>query len=308
MLARWLAVLTFALVPGTIAAQDSAAAPADTAADRMTVEKFEASLGYQTGGTHSLKDGLATLTLPATFRFLGPEGSKRLLEDGWSNPKGSGDDVLGMLVPSGLSPMTDSGWAVVITYDEEGYIDDKGAEEIDYAKLLKDMQASTEEANKERAKDGYQPVTLVGWAEQPTYDRAAHKLYWAKELKFGTNAEHTLNYNVRVLGRRGVLVLNAVAGMTYLAPIKSSMREVITFVDFNEGHRYTDFIAGKDKVAAYGIAGLIAGAVATKAGLFKVILTALIAAKKFLVLGAAAAAAGARKMWAKWRGNDSAAA
>lgn len=308
MLARWLAVLTFVLVPGGVAAQDSAAAPADTAADRMTVEKFEASLGYQTGGTHALKDGLATLNLPGSFRFLGPEGSKRLLEDGWNNPKGSGDDVLGMLVPEGISPMSDSGWAVVITYDEEGYIDDKGAEEIDYAKLLKDMQASTAEENKQRSEDGYEPVHLIGWAEQPTYDKAAHKLYWAKELQFGSNAEHTLNYNVRVLGRRGVLVLNAVSGMTYLAPIKRSMQEVITFVEFNEGHRYTDFIAGKDKVAAYGIAGLIAGAVATKAGIFKVILTALLAAKKLLVVGAVAAAAGAKKLWAKWRGTDSAAA
>jgi uncharacterized membrane-anchored protein len=35
-------------------------------------------------------------------------------------------------------------------------------------------------------------VTLGGWAEPPSYDKATHKMYWAKELAFGTG-EHTLN-------------------------------------------------------------------------------------------------------------------
>ena len=55
----------------------------------------------------------------------------------------------------------------------------------------------------------------------PSYDAAAHKLYWAKELMFGTDMDHTLNYNIRVLGRRGVLVLNAVAEMKQLAVIRT---------------------------------------------------------------------------------------
>jgi uncharacterized membrane-anchored protein len=192
---------------------------------------------------------------------------------------------------------------VIVTYDEDGYVNDKDAESIDYAKMLSDLQQATIEHNKERAKEGYEPVTLVGWAEQPTYDASTHKLYWAKELKFGDAEVNTLNYNVRVLGRRGVLVLNAVAGMPYLGPIKSGMREVIGFVEFNDGHRYADFIDGKDKVATYGIAGLIAGAVATKAGLFKVLLTGLIAAKKLLVVGGLAIAAAAKKFWARFRGQ-----
>lgn len=270
-------------------------------AQGITAEEFEAKLGYTTGRT-TLKDGLATLNLPESFRFLGPEGSKRLLEDGWGNPEGSGDDVFGMLVPAGLSPLADSGWAVVITYEEDGYVDDKGAESINYAKLLSEMQESVQEENKDRAEHGYERVTLVGWAEPPAYDSAAHKLYWAKELQFGNAPAHTLNYNVRVLGRRGVLVLNAVSGMAYLAPIKSSMQEVISFVEFNEGHRYTDFVEGKDEVAAYGIAGLIAGAVATKAGFFKILLAGLIAAKKLVVVGAIALAAVARKLWARMKG------
>ncbi|MGH9940273.1 MAG: DUF2167 domain-containing protein, partial [Blastocatellia bacterium] len=48
--------------------------------------------------------------------------------------------------------------------------------------------------------------------------------------------------------------------------------EAPPFVEFNEGHRYGDYVAGVDKVAAYGIGGLIAGKLAAKAGLFKLLL------------------------------------
>lgn len=63
---------------------------------------------------------------------------------------------------------------------------------------------------------------------------------------------------------------------------------------------------GTDKVAAYGIAGLIAGAVATKAGLFKVILAGMLAAKKFVLIGLAALGAWGRKLWARWKGAPAA--
>src|SRR6266581_5803290 len=93
----------------------------------------------------------------------------------------------------------------------------------------------------------------------PHYDSASHKLYWAKDLRFGGDSGRTLNYNIRVLGRRGVLVLNAVAAMDQLESVKRDMAKVIGFVEFNGGHRYADFIPGTDKVAEYGIAALIAG-------------------------------------------------
>jgi uncharacterized membrane-anchored protein len=132
---------------------------------------------------------------------------------------------------------------------------------------------------------------LIGWAEPPRYDQAAHKLYWAKELSVVGASEHTLNYDIRALGRRGVLSLNAVASMSQLQAIEREMREVLTFVEFNEGHRYGDYVAGVDKIAAYGIGALIAGKLAAKAGLFKLLL--LFAAKFWKLLAVAAAAVGA---------------
>jgi uncharacterized membrane-anchored protein len=268
----------------------------------MPAEQFEAKLGYQTG-TIVLRGGTATLRLPKSFRFIGPEGSRRLLIDGWGNPPGSADRAMGMLIPAAVSPLSPDGWGIVITYEEDGFVKDDDAASIDYAKLLKEMQESAAAANAEREEQGFESVTVVGWAEPPSYDTAAHKLYWAKELAFGSDAEHTLNYSIRVLGRRGVLVLNAVAGMNQLPLIRSETRDVLAAVEFNEGHRYTDYLPGKDKAAAYGLTGLILGATAAKAGFFKLLLAGILAFKKVIVVGFVALLAAIKKVFAR-RGND----
>jgi uncharacterized membrane-anchored protein len=238
--------------------------------------------------------GLATLELPADFRYLDPQATDVVLR-AWGNPPGS--ETLGMLVPAGVRVLAPEGWGVIISFSEDGYVKDDDDAKIDYRELLTTMQQAMRETNPERAKAGYATVELVGWAEPPHYDSVAHKLYWAKDLKFTDDSAHTLNYNIRVLGRRGVLVLNAVASMDRLESVRRDMTKVIGFVEFNGGHRYADFIPGTDKVSEYGIAALIAGGLAAKAGLFKVLLGALIALKKFIALGLIAAAAFLRKLF-----------
>jgi uncharacterized membrane-anchored protein len=261
-----------------------------------TPEEFEAKLGYQTGTVH-LQDGMATIRLPESFRFIGAEGSRRLLTEGWGNPAGATDGVLGMMIPSRVSPLTREGWGIVISYDEDGYVNDDDAKGINYTKLLKEMQDETVTANEQRKKQGFEPVSLVGWAEPPSYDATAHKLYWAKELAFGGDANHTLNYNIRILGRRGVLVLNAVASMNQLEAIRSETRNVMSAVEFNDGHRYADYLPGTDKAATYGVAGLILGATAAKAGFFKMLLVGLLAFKKALVVGFLALVAAIKRLF-----------
>lgn len=253
--------LILALVVMCVAAQPSKS--------QMTAEEFEAQLGYQDSGEVTLSGGIATIELPESFRYIGPEGSQRLLVQGWGNPPETAAGVLGMLIPAEVSPVTPEGWGIVITYEEDGYVDDSDAANIDYTELLQQMQEATTAENEERAQQGFESIELVGWAEPPYYDAAAHKLYWAKELSFDNSPDHTLNYNIRILGRRGILVLNAVAGMAQLDDIRGEAQGILSAVDFNQGHRYADFISG-DKVASYGVTALIAGgagALAAKTGL-----------------------------------------
>jgi len=262
-----------------------------------TAAAFEKSLHYRSGVV-SLRNGVASIRVPDSFRFLDDESSRRLLVQGWGNPPEAASDVLGMLVPADISPLSDDGWGIVISYDEDGYVSDADAEKIDYANLLKDMRQGTAEANEERRKEGFGTVELVGWAEPPSYDKASHKLYWAKELAFSDSKEHTLNYSIRILGRRGVLILNAVASMTQLPVMKSATGDVLAAVDFNDGHRYSDYLPGKDKAATYGLTGLIVGATAAKAGFFKVIWLAILAFKKFIILGVIALVALLKRLFA----------
>ena len=273
------------------------------ASAQETAEEFESKLGYRTG-TVDVGDGLATLRLPDSFRFIGPEGSKRLLVDAWGNPAETAEDVLGMLVPSAVSPLADEGWGIVITFDSDGYVDDEDAGSIDYGKMLREMQESAAEANEERTAQGFDAVRLIGWAEPPHYDAAAHKLYWAKELAFGDSPEHTLNYNIRILGRRGVLVLNAVSQMGQLEEIRSSSQALLPAVEFNDGHRYADFDPKTDKEADYSLAGLVLGGavaakVAAKVGLLAKLGAVLLAAKKFVIIGLIAIAVFIKKLFGR---------
>jgi uncharacterized membrane-anchored protein len=266
------------------------------AEERATYERLvalDASFTYQTGGV-TLADGLATLTLPESLRFMDPASTERLLVEGWGNPDGAG--TLGMIVPAGSSPLSGDSWGVVITYDEEGYVSDEDADSIDYEEMLAEMQASTEAANEARAEQGFEQVELVGWAERPRYEKDTHKLFWAKELAFEGSASNTLNYNVRVLGRRGVLVLNAVASMEQLGLIQTVMPDVIAASEFNEGHRYADYQPGKDKLAAYGLAALVVGGIAAKSGLLTKLLAVVLGAKKILIPAAIALVAGGRRL------------
>jgi len=255
---------------------------------RERLIQLQSSLKWQQGNI-ILGNNLATLKVSRHFRYLSPDDAKTVLVDLWNNPAEIGSRTLGMIFPADVNPLSRGSWGVVITYQADGYVRDDDAEKIDYPNLLKQIQQATDEGNAERTKQGYSPMKVVGWAEPPHYDKANHKIYWAKELQFGDETNHTLNYSIRALGRQGVLELNAVAGMSDLDAIKQRMPDVISMVEFNAGSRYADFTPGRDKVAEYGLAALILGGVAAKIGLFKGIFLALLAAKKLIIVAVVAA-------------------
>lgn len=266
----------------------------EAASKKDEVQQFVESLHFKTGKV-AVSGAHATLNLNQDFRFLDAHDAQRVLEQLWGNPPDS--DVLGMLVPTSKSIADKDTWAIVITYIADGYVSDADAAKTDYAKILKDMQAESRDANAERTKRGYPAVEIVGWATPPHYDAATNKIYWAKELDFTGSHEHTLNYDIRVLGRSGYLSLNAVAGMSQLEMVQTQMPNVLAMTEFDQGQRYSDFNASTDKVAAYGIGALVAGAIAAKAGLFAKLLALLIAAKKVIFVGIAAIGAAIGKFF-----------
>jgi uncharacterized membrane-anchored protein len=284
------------------AAAEGAAAPApsEEEQEKAAQEAFMKSLSPQSGKV-PLQGDLATLTIPQDFAYLNAAETERVLTQAWGNPPGS--EALGMIYPRATGLFGDASWGVIITYTEDGYVEDDEAEDLDYDDLLKDMQEGTTEANAERTKAGYPAMQLLGWAEPPHYDKGTHKIYWAKELQVEGAPEKTLNYAVRVLGRKGVLELNAIAVMPQLPVIKSEMPKVIGFVEFNAGSRYEDFDDSTDKVAAYGIGALVAGKMAAKVGLFKGLIALLIAGKKLVIFGVIALFAALKGLFSRNKGE-----
>jgi uncharacterized membrane-anchored protein len=237
---------------------------------QLQIEAIEKSLKYETG-TIALGAGNAKLTVPEGFRFLDKKQSMYVLSDLWGNPADSA--VLGMLVPQDKGVLGASSWVFAISFDEIGYVEDDDAEDIDYDELLVEQQKETREANPERIAQGYGAIDFIGWASAPYYDKDKKILHWAKELQFGDDSTvRTLNYNLRVLGRKGIFVLNAVASMNELPEVKSNIDKVIGSVTFDDGFKYSDFSPDVDNVAAWTIGGLVAGKVLAKAGFFAILL------------------------------------
>lgn len=296
-----LAVFFFAallITAGWGRAQDNTNALTQQMQEMVRVAK---SLKYQQGEI-DLGNGLAKLTVTKDFRYLGPDDTEKVLVQLWGNPP-SKSKSLGMLIPAGMTPLHSNCWAVTIDYSEDGFVKDGDASKIDYADLLKQMQKSIADHNEERRKQGYPAFTLVGWAATPRYDAAAHKLYWAKDLRVEGAEGDTLNYDIRMLGRKGVLELNAIADVSQFNEIDKQTPEILSMVDFKEGNRYADFDPKVDKVATYGIAALVAGGIAAKVGLFKLLWVGILAAKKFIIIGIVAVGAFIKRLFGRGNSN-----
>lgn len=218
-------------------------------------------------GVVSLPGVGAKLSLGQDYYFLNAADSRKVLVEGWGNPPDSADGVLGMIFPTRFKPLDAAAWGAVVSYEDVGYVADKDARDTDYDKLLDDLRKTEGDDNQAREKAGFGAVHLVGWAERPTYDAARHVVIWARDLKFAGSEHDTLNYDIRVLGRRGVLSLNVVSSLSDLAEVKAAAGQISGAAAFERGSAYADYQKGGDKVAEYGVAGLIAagvGAVAVK--------------------------------------------
>jgi len=242
------------------------------------------ALSYKTGKIKP-EGGKVVLDVPEGFKYLDKDQSKYVLTKLWGNPASASSEVIGMIFPQDAGPLSDSNYAFVITYEEIGYVKDEDADKINYDDLLKNIQEGEKAENEKRVKEGYPAVHLVGWAQKPYYDGQKKILHWAKELKFGEgDGDNTLNYEIRILGRKGMVSLNAVGKMYDLPRVNKDIAKVLSVASFTEGNSYFDFNPKMDNVAAWTIGGLIAGKLLAKAGLFALIAKFLAPFWKFIVL------------------------
>src|SRR5690606_35424238 len=123
------------------------------------------------------------LDLGNKYLFYAPADALRILTEIWDNPPEAAKDVLGLVMPAGTTPYTDT-WGAVVTFEPAGYVTDDDARDADYAALMQQMQERAAADNQERRAAGFGAVNVVGWAQIPRYDSVNHSVVWARELAF----------------------------------------------------------------------------------------------------------------------------
>jgi uncharacterized membrane-anchored protein len=252
-------------------------------------------LKYQRG-TILLPANVVRLNIPEGFKYLGVEQSKFIVEEMWGNPPQ--ENLQGMLFPENGDPFSDSSYAYIVTYSPVGYVKDGDAKDIDYDDLMKDIKKEDIQENEKRKEMGLQTLYTVGWAAKPFYDEKKKVLHWALDLRSDGAEEHTLNYKVISLGRKGMLTMNAIGNVKQLGMIKADVDQVLNMAEYTEGNKYSDFDSNVDEVAAWTVGGLVAGKVLLKVGFF---------AKfwKLILLGGGALIAAITRFFKKKRQNES---
>jgi uncharacterized membrane-anchored protein len=272
-------------------------APAASAASASAPEEDPEALPWVEGPKHvSLPHGVE-FDLPAKRLFLAqPHAGKLLERQGNLHNK----DLLGIVIPEDDN---DEGWVITLRFEDEGYVKDD--EKPDAKDILEAIREGEPDYNEERKKRGFGPIHAEGWKEEPHYDATKHQLEWA--LLVATAEGKTVNLNTRILGRKGFASVNFLVEPEALDRNRAAATEVRSAVTFGPGHRYEEFDAKKDKVAEYGLTGLVLGGAgfglmkAAKIGLLakfgKLLLTALSVLKKGVVLVLAAIAALFKKLF-----------
>ncbi|HEB53592.1 MAG TPA: DUF2167 domain-containing protein [bacterium] len=213
---------------------------------------------HPTTGTVEVGD-VGQVALPDGWQWLARrDGQEFLVTQGnHADPA-----VLGVAI---APDFVQTGIFTVYTHSDEGHVKDDAP---DFDEVLATMQEDVRASNEARRRAGVPTVELIGWAEPPHIDKASNKIYYAKELQFEGHPVRTLNYVVYVLGRSGYIEINGVGNIEQLPLVDAHCKSLLGATEFVDGKRYSDFDPEYDKVAAYGIGGLIAGKLALKAGLF----------------------------------------
>lgn len=240
--------------------------------------------------------GNSKLALPDGYVYLDPADTTKF--EAIDHNLSDGREV--MIAPKSLS------WSAFLDFDDAGYVRD--TEKIDAPAVLKSLIDNTDAENAERQRKGWGSLHVVGWSKQPEYNEATKRLEWAILVR--SSSGDATNFFTKILGRRGYTSVVLVSDPQDASAAISRLDQVLTGYHFNVGERYADYQQG-DKVAKYGLAGLILGgaaAVAVKtgvfAGLLKFVIAGAAAVWKFLVAGVAAAMASLRSFFKRRKARN----
>ncbi|MBS0027402.1 DUF2167 domain-containing protein [Chitinophaga sp. 22321] len=209
----------------------------------IIVASFSYSVGEQ-----ELGQG-AVLQVPEGYRLLNAARSRLLVEHLWGNPENP--NTLGVLVPERTGPLDKDFRGFVISFEPSGYLDEQEAGKINYGRLLREMKEELKNDNLLRGRKGAGVITSMDWAFPPYFDKKSRTLHWARILHFDGGVPPVLNYEVRLLGRKGALCFTAIGKVGAIAQVKQQLQQVAASAHFTNGNGYTDFNPRTDQPARW---------------------------------------------------------
>ncbi len=236
--------------------------------------------------TATLAD-VAEITIPTGYIFIDGKTTRAMMES-------AGEPVSGN--EAGFLSPTNRDWAVYFQYDNCGYVKDDEKDKLDAAKLLKSIIKGNDAGNEYRKEHGNPTLDIVGWEQEPKYDPVTHNLTWA--IRATSQGEQIVNYNTRLLGRKGVMEVVLVCDPADLQKHLKPFSEVLAGYKFSTGENYTEYKPG-DKVAKYGLGALVLGGAAVgaaKFGLFAWLAVVFKKAWKLVIVAVVAIAAVFKKV------------
>lgn len=257
------ALVVLVIAPG-LSAQGEPEANAEPA--------FEYSAGPLTG---ALAD-VARIQVPPGYAFVDKQGMPAFNK---ATGNLTADADIGALFPTG-----EGEWVAFFQFQPVGYIKDDD-KDLDADHLLSSFRNGDEVANEERRDQGLPELVTVDWSTKPFYDSATHNLTWGLKLRSGSSGT-IINHQIRVLGRTGVMSVIIADSPETIARSVAEFTTLLGGLEFVPGQQYAEFKPG-DKVAEYGLAGLVLGGgalLAAKTGL----LSQLGKFVKLIVLGVVA--------------------
>jgi len=241
--------------------QEKPAAPdADDSkkAEKEQLVKLLKSINWTTEGSGNLGN-IAELKIPSGYRYTEGAGTVKLMQ---ACGNLTSDREMGYITPNDMK------WFAVFEFDNCGYVKDDEKGSLDADKILDKLKEGQKRANVELSKRNLPTLEVLGWQTPPFYNPQTHNLEWALRIRSATGSE-IVNYKTKLLGRHGVMDVVLVCDEKSMGTIVPEYQALLEGFSFKKEESYASYTKG-DKVAEYGLTGLIVGGAllaAAKSGL-----------------------------------------
>lgn len=191
------------------------------------------------------------IKLPKNFIFVPHQQAAALLAASGNQPS---DTLVGLILPEDSAFQ----WMLPVDFVKSGYIEDNEVSLQQPDIIMQHLQASTTISNQKRLASGFPTISIKKWLQEPFYRSGEHQLIWSLQGE-DSEAYRFVNYTIDILGREGYFEFTMLTREHALEQSTHEAEAIITTLRFNDGKRYSDYVKGMDKTAAYDIESLIIG-------------------------------------------------